>query len=60
MQLKISKALNEAYQDSMSKPYGYLILDFKQKTPKEYMLRTRIFPEETNKGTFSPIFYLIK
>lgn len=59
-QLKISKALNEAYADATKKPFGYLIIDFKQTTPKEYMLKTRIFPEETNKGVFSPIFYVIK
>ena len=29
-------------------PHGYLLLDFKQKTPDDLRVRTRIFPKEEN------------
>ncbi|MDI9312887.1 MAG: ATP-binding protein [Limnohabitans sp.] len=59
-QLKISNALNQAYKDATKSSFGYLIIDFKQTTPREYMLKTRITPEESENGIFSPIFYLIR
>ena len=43
-----SKVLQEAFLDATSKPYGYLLLDFKQNTQEEYRLRSQIFPNETN------------
>ena len=42
------KVLQEAFLDATSKPYGYLLLDFKQNTQEEYRLRSQIFPNETN------------
>jgi len=59
-QLKISKALEQAYKDAVKYLYGYLVIDFKQTTPAEFMLKTRINPEETKNNLFSPIFYIIK
>ena len=59
-QMKISKQLSEAYNDATSKPYGYLVIDLKQETPREFMLRTQITPEETIKREFEPIIYKIK
>jgi len=41
------KVLQEAFLDATSKPYGYLLLDFKQQTDENYRLRTQIFPNET-------------
>jgi hypothetical protein len=43
-----SKYIVEAYKDSTSKPYGYLLFDMKQQTPNNMRLRTNIFPGETN------------
>ncbi|MDI9312028.1 MAG: ATP-binding protein [Limnohabitans sp.] len=57
-QLKLSKEISEAYMDATSKPFGYLILDFKQTTPRTHMMRTRIFPSENIKGQLSPIIYM--
>jgi hypothetical protein len=34
----------EAYEDAVSKPYGYLLIDLKTTTPEDYRLRTDIFP----------------
>ena len=42
------KVLQEAFLDATSKPYGYLLLDFKQNTQDEYCLRSQIFPNKTN------------
>ena len=38
--------LQETFLDATSKPYGYLLLDFKQSTPEEFRLRSQIFPDE--------------
>ena len=53
-----------AYKSATEQPYGYLVIDLKPDTPKEYRLRTRIFPDEL-KGNisnlaFAPIIYRIK
>ena len=58
-QLKITKQLIEAYKDATRNMYGYLLIDFKQSTPTEFMLKTRILPQETN-SSFSPIIYMLK
>lgn len=58
-QLKMLKALSEAYKDATKKPFGYLILDFKQATPRDFMTRTRIFPDESA-NKFTPIIYIPK
>jgi len=59
-QLKLTRSLEEAYKDATKKPFGYLLIDFKQTTPKEYILKTRLTPEETTEGIFSPIIYIIR
>ena len=43
-----SHILTEAYQDCMSQPYGYLLVDLSPHTPDKYRLRTNIFPGEYN------------
>lgn len=58
-QLKIQKELEEAYKDATKGSFGYLVIDFKQTTPREYMLKTRITPEEFG-GKYSPIIYVLK
>ena len=40
--------LKSAFKSATSRPYGYLLLDFRQDTPEELRLRTNIFPDETN------------
>ena len=41
------QVVSEAFYDATSKPYGYLLFDFKQSTPEKFRLRTNIFPDET-------------
>ena len=41
-----SQALVEAYNDVMSEPFGYLVLDLAPHTEEKYRIRTGIFPEE--------------
>lgn len=41
------KFLQESFKDATSKPYGYLLIDFKPETEEEIRLRTQIFPKET-------------
>jgi len=41
---KDAKVLDEAYADSTSKPFGYLLLDLKQSTPDHLRLRTNVVP----------------
>ena len=36
----------EAYEDATYKPYGYLVVDCDPKSPREFKLRTNIFPTE--------------
>jgi hypothetical protein len=43
-----SKYMMEAYLDSTSKPFGYLLIDLKPQTPDELRLRSNIFSNETN------------
>ncbi len=38
------KYFMECYQDATSQPYGYLMIDYKAKTPEQYRLRTGCFP----------------
>ena len=39
--------MRESFQDATDKAYGYLFCDFKPQTPKDFRLRTNIFPGET-------------
>lgn len=41
-----TKFVLDAYKDATSVPYGYLLLDFKQRTDDRLRLRTCIFPGE--------------
>lgn len=43
--------LREAYEDATKEPYGYLFLDFKQTTPNERRVRTRVLDDH-------PIIYV--
>ena len=40
--------LSEAFEDSTKEGFGYIALDFSQKTDDKYRLRTAIFPNEDN------------
>jgi hypothetical protein len=40
------KALQQAFADATSKPFGYLLLDLKPDTPESLRLRTNVFPDE--------------
>ena len=40
------KALQEAYTEATGEPHNYLLLDFKQGTPDEFRVRTKIFPDD--------------
>lgn len=42
-----SNALIEAYNDCLSSPYGYLVLDLTPHAEEQYRIRTGIFPDET-------------
>jgi hypothetical protein len=39
------KFFMDAYRQATAEPHGYLFCDFKQKTPEEYRLSTKIFEE---------------
>ena len=40
------KFVQEAFKDSTSVPYGYLLVDLKQDAPEDMRLRTAIFPDD--------------
>ena len=40
------KILQEAFDDATADPYSYLLMDFRQDTPENLRLRTKIFPGE--------------
>ena len=42
----VSKGFMEAYQDSTSEAYGYLVVDCDPKSSRDLKLRTKIFPGE--------------
>ena len=58
-QMKMTKALEEAYKDATANPFGYLVLDFKQETPRDFILKTNLISEEINRD-YKPIIYQIK
>jgi hypothetical protein len=41
-----SNALKEAYEDAISRPYGYIFLDYKQSTPDRLRLKTNVLPTD--------------
>ena len=41
------KSVIEAFADTTSLPYGFLLFDFKQSTDEKHRLRSKIFPGET-------------
>ena len=45
-QLGIGKTLQEAYKDTASKPFGYLVVDLSPKEEESYRLRMNVFPNE--------------
>ena len=40
-----TKFLTDAFQDATNKPNGYLFIDFTQKCPEEFRVRTNIFDD---------------
>ena len=43
---KKNEALDEAYKESMLKPYGYLFIDLTQTQNNNFRIRNNIFPED--------------
>lgn len=43
-----SRAVVEAYEDCMSKPYGYIFFDYKQETPDKLRIKTNILPTDNS------------
>ena len=41
-----SKDFLTAYEDAISEPYSYLLVDLTQATPNELRLRSKVFPDE--------------
>lgn len=52
-----SRKMLEAYDIATSESYGYLLVDLKQGTPFELMLRTRIVPTDKTQYKFKPIAF---
>lgn len=48
-----TKFFMESYEDATSTPYGYLLVDYKAKTPEQYRLRTELLSQH-------PVVYLQK
>jgi len=46
-----------AYQDAISVPHGYLMIDFHPKTPDAYRLRTDLFHHWKTKEDRGPVIY---
>jgi len=40
------KALKEAFEDSIARPYGYIFIDFKQNTPDNLRIKTNVLPTD--------------
>ncbi|MDI9312370.1 MAG: hypothetical protein QM535_19325 [Limnohabitans sp.] len=59
-QMKKLKILEEAFNDATKSPYSYLLIDFKQQTPENLILRSKIFKDENIKGMVCPIIYVKK
>ena len=59
-----AKGFMEAYRDATSKPFGYIKVDFTQKTPDKFRLQTRLTPEELPDNIkyyeFAPVYYELK
>ena len=55
-----TKFLQEAYQDAVSKPYGYLLLDLTQTTSDEFRFRTCIFPDDEHHFIYLPKYQTSK
>lgn len=49
--------LLQAYQDAISVPHGYLVIDFHPRTPESYRLRTDIFHRWVTGGNRGPVVY---
>jgi hypothetical protein len=49
-----------AYEQASFPPHGYLIVDFKQDTPENLRLRTRVIPNEETNWKFEPIGFIRK
>jgi hypothetical protein len=41
-----SNTLIEAYEDCVSRPHGYILIDFKQGTPDQLRMKTNILPDD--------------
>jgi len=43
---KGANVLKEAYDDAISRPYGYIFIDYKQNTPDKYRIKTNVLPTD--------------
>jgi hypothetical protein len=43
---KSNRLLEFAYKDAMSKPFGYILIDYSQLQCDKYRIRSSVFPEE--------------
>lgn len=60
-----TKSFEQIFQDSTSKPFGYLLIDLKSDTPDDLRLKTRLTEEELppsikRKTRFAPYYYIRK
>ena len=46
--------VREVFADATTSPYGYLLIDLKQKTPDDMRLRTSILPDDTYQIVYVP------
>ena len=54
-----AKAFLRAFEDSTTKPHGYLLVDLRQDTPDEYRIRTNILDETLPTSTIGTDLYII-
>lgn len=50
--------VREAYKDSTSRPYGYLLIDLRPETPEHLRLKTNVLPEELPTIVYIPDGFL--
>lgn len=51
-----TKYFQDAYHDSTSPPFGYIVLDLTQTTSDNLRLKTNVFPDDWSRGRFPSIY----
>ena len=49
-----SAFVQEAFADATASPYGYLLIDLKQKTPDDMRLRLSVLPDDAHQWVYLP------